>query len=118
MAVSAGNHGMALAWAAGARGVPVTVVMPEGASTYKAEACRGFGAEVVLHGDIHAAWARARELVAERGAILVPPYAEPGAVLGVAALLDGTVTLGNEAVAATVVTGGNLDRPLLDRVLG
>lgn len=82
VAVSAGNHGMALAWAAGARSVPVTVVMPEGSSEYKAAACRSAGAEVVLHGDIHAAWARARELVAERGATLVPPYDEPRIIAG------------------------------------
>lgn len=82
VAVSAGNHGMGLSWAAGARGVPVTVVMPEGSSEYKAAACRAFGAEVVLHGDIHQAWAHARALVAERDATLVPPYDEPRIIAG------------------------------------
>lgn len=82
VAVSAGNHGMALSWAAGARGVPVTVVMPEGSSGYKVEACRSSGAEVVLHGDIHATWAHARELVAARGATLVPPYDDARIIAG------------------------------------
>lgn len=86
VAVSAGNHGMGLAWAAGREGVPVTVVMPEGSSPYKAEACRHYGAEVILHGDIHAAWRRARELVAERGATLVPPYDEPRIIAGQASV--------------------------------
>ncbi|WP_308367596.1 MULTISPECIES: threonine/serine dehydratase [unclassified Microbulbifer] len=86
--VSAGNHGMALAWACGERGIPATVVMPEGASPFKVEACRGYGAEVILYGDIRATWAHAKELVRERGATLVPPYDDPYIIAG-----QGTVGL-------------------------
>lgn len=86
--VSAGNHGMALAWACGERGIPATVVMPEGASPFKVEACRGYGAEVILHGGIRATWAHANELVRQRGATLVPPYDDPHIIAG-----QGTVGL-------------------------
>ena len=48
--LSAGNAGQAYAWAGRAEGVPVTVVMPEGAVRSKVEACEGYGARVVLHG--------------------------------------------------------------------
>ncbi|MCW8128345.1 threonine/serine dehydratase [Microbulbifer halophilus] len=86
--VSAGNHGMALAWAGGERRIPVTVVMPEGASAYKVEACRDYGAEVLLHDDIHAAWAHARQRAQDTGATLVPPYDHPRIIAG-----QGTVGL-------------------------
>jgi threonine dehydratase len=45
---SSGNHGAALAWAAGLRGIPCTVVMPDSAPDVKIAAVRGYGAEVVL----------------------------------------------------------------------
>src|SRR5215218_7533432 len=48
--LSAGNAGQAYAWAGAAAGVPVTVVMPEGAVRSKVEACLGYGARVILHG--------------------------------------------------------------------
>lgn len=46
IAHSSGNHGQAVAYAAGIRGIPVTVFMPAGASPLKAEAIRGYGAQV------------------------------------------------------------------------
>jgi len=48
--VSSGNHAGATAWAARAAGVPATVVMATSASPVKVAACRGYGANVVLHG--------------------------------------------------------------------
>ena len=48
--ISAGNAGQAYAWAGAQAGVPVTVVMPASAVASKVAACRGYGAEVVLHG--------------------------------------------------------------------
>jgi threonine dehydratase len=49
--VSAGNHAQAVAWAAREARVPCTVVMPADAPRSKLDAVRGYGAEVVLHGD-------------------------------------------------------------------
>lgn len=73
--VSAGNHGQALAWAAQAAGVPCTVVMPATASITKVDATRGYGAEVVLHGESSIeAFARGDELAAERGLTFVHPF--------------------------------------------
>ncbi len=85
--VSAGNHAMGLAWAARARGVPVTVIMPANASPMKVAAARGYGATVELLGGINDAWARAYAL-AEAGLTLVPPYDEPRIIAG-----QGTVGL-------------------------
>lgn len=81
-AVSAGNHALALAWAAGRDGVPVTIVMPEDASPYKVAGCRALGAEVILHGDIDAAWALMHRLVEERELTLVHPYDDARIIAG------------------------------------
>ncbi|MFW3615453.1 threonine ammonia-lyase [Billgrantia antri] len=87
-AVSAGNHALGLAWAAGQLGIPVTIVMPENASRFKVEGSRALGAEVILHGDINAAWELMHRLVAERGLTLVHPYDDERIIAG-----QGTVGL-------------------------
>ncbi len=75
---SAGNHAQSLAWAASAAGVPAVVVMPAAASPAKAEASRGYGAEVVLHGaNGLEALARAREIETERHLTFVHPFDDP-----------------------------------------
>lgn len=44
---SSGNHGTCLAYAAGRRGIPCTVVMPRTAPQAKKDAVRGYGGKVV-----------------------------------------------------------------------
>lgn len=51
IAASMGNHAQAVAHAAGKLGKQATIVMPETASIIKQEATRGYGAEVILHGE-------------------------------------------------------------------
>jgi threonine dehydratase len=81
--LSAGNAAQAYAWAAREAGVRATVVMPAGAVRSKVEACLGYGAEVVLHGDdVGQAWARVQELVAERGLVYCPPFDDPDVIAG------------------------------------
>lgn len=80
--ISAGNAAQALAWAGRAAGVHAVVVMPEHASAAKVEASRGYGAEVVLHGDVHAAFGRAHELAEERGLRFVHPFDDEEVVAG------------------------------------
>lgn len=87
-AVSAGNHALGLAWATGQRNVPVTIVMPENASPSKVAGSRALGAEVILHGDINAAWDLMHRLVRERGLTLVHPYDDQRIIAG-----QGTVGL-------------------------
>jgi threonine dehydratase len=80
--ISAGNHAQAVAWAARASGVKAVVVMPEHASRTKVEASRGYGAEVVLHGDARAAFQRAFALADERGLRFVHPFDDEEVVAG------------------------------------
>jgi threonine dehydratase len=76
--VSAGNHAQALAWGARETDIRATVVMSLVASPAKVEASRGYGADVVLHGQTNMeAFAKARELEAERGLTFVHPFDDP-----------------------------------------
>lgn len=86
--ISAGNHAQALAWAATAAGVPATVVMPESAPRSKVDASAAYGAEVVLHGDVFAAFEKALELAEERNLVFVHPFDDEAIVAG-----QGTVAL-------------------------
>src|SRR3954469_11377648 len=51
IAVSTGNHGQSVAYAARLFGVVARIVVPEGANLGKIAAMRGMGAEVIFHGE-------------------------------------------------------------------
>lgn len=83
VAASAGNHGQAVAWAAREVGIRATVFMPEDAALAKVEATRGYGAEVILHGElIDESLAAAAAYAQETGAALVHPFDDPTIVAG------------------------------------
>jgi threonine dehydratase len=81
--VSAGNAAQAYAWAGRAAGVAVTVVMPEAAVRSKVDACRDYGAEVVLHGtSIADTFAEMERISKERGLRYVHPFDDPEVIAG------------------------------------
>ena len=80
--LSAGNHGQALAFAAGMAGVRCTVFMAEGAVPIKVAAIRGYGAEVEFSPTIHEAVARMERRRQETGAVFVSPFADPEIIAG------------------------------------
>ncbi|MDQ7858759.1 MAG: threonine/serine dehydratase [Armatimonadota bacterium] len=86
--ISAGNHAQAVAYAAAAERVRCVVVMHAAASAGKVAATRAFGAEVVLHGTPHEAFARFEALQRERGLVPVHPFDDPDVIAG-----QGTVGL-------------------------
>ena len=90
-AVSAGNHAMAVAYAAGVLGTTAKVVMPRSANPFRVGRCRELGAEVDLVDDVHAAFARVKQIEAEEGRTFVHPFEGPLTALG-------TATLGLELV--------------------
>ncbi|MEO7456029.1 MAG: pyridoxal-phosphate dependent enzyme, partial [Gemmatimonadaceae bacterium] len=80
--VSAGNHAQALAWAAREAGARCTVVMPSTASRSKADASRGYGAEVILHGTSMDAFKRAQDLAESEGFVFIHPFDHPHTIAG------------------------------------
>lgn len=89
VASSAGNHAQGVALAASAAGISSTIVMPLTAPLTKVERTRGYGAEVLLHGEYYeAAYERAREIQSERDAVFVHPFDDPFVIAG-----QGTIGL-------------------------
>ena len=83
VAASAGNHAQGVALGARLAGTRAAIVMPERASLAKAEAVRGYGAELHLHGrDYNEAEARALAIGAERGLAFVHAFNDPHVIAG------------------------------------
>ncbi len=79
-----GNHGQSLAFAAARYRLPVTIYVPHGNSVEQNRAIRGFGAELVEHGeDFQAAREEAYRRAETNGLEIVPAF-HPDLVLGVA----------------------------------
>src|SRR5215217_5519023 len=87
VAVSGGNHGIAVAEVAGGMDVRATVVMARSAPPRSIERIRAAGAELRLTGDMGSAFVLLQELVDE-GMTLVHPFDDPVVVAG-----QGTVGL-------------------------
>lgn len=85
--VSAGNAAIGLAYAAAQAGSKAVTVMPEGASAYKAQAAREYGAEVILHGRTAPdAFAFAKALAQREGYVWVAPSDDPDVTAGHASI--------------------------------
>ena len=83
VAASGGNHGVAVAYAAGRLGVPATVFVPAIASRAKIDAIRALGADLRVGGDRYAdALAAAQAAAAESGALPVPAFDQLETILG------------------------------------
>jgi threonine dehydratase len=121
-AVSAGNHAMAVAYAARALGTTARVVMPRTANPYRVARCRELGAEVELAEDVHVAFDRVREIERVEGRTFVHPFEGPLTALGTATLglelmeqapdLDAVVVpVGGGGLCAGVAAAVKLVRP-------
>lgn len=89
VASSAGNHAQGVAFSATKNKVKSTIVMPVQAPLIKVSATRGYGAEVILHGEFYdEAFEKAKELEKEKGYTFVHPYEDPYIIAG-----QGTIGL-------------------------
>lgn len=72
---SAGNHAQGVAYAAQCYGCKATIVMPTTTPLIKVNRTKGYGAEVVLHGDVYdEACAYAYELAEKHGYTFIHPF--------------------------------------------
>jgi threonine dehydratase len=89
VAASAGNHAQGVAHHAQRLGMPATIVMPTFTPQVKIERTRGFGAEVVLHGDtFDEARAEATRRAQADGLTFIHAFDDPLIIAG-----QGTVAL-------------------------
>ena len=108
-AVSAGNHAIATAFAARALGTSAKVVMIRTASSVRVEACRGYGAEVVLADDVHQAFDLADRIRDAEGRALIHPFEGSYVTAGTATLgLEICEQLSNFDAVIVPIGGGGL----------
>ncbi|HEX6387761.1 MAG TPA: threonine/serine dehydratase [Anaerolineae bacterium] len=88
-AVSAGNHAIAVGYAAQILGSTAKVVMPRSANPARVARCRAYSAEVILLDDVHEAFNRVHQIEAEEKRTFVHPF--EGALTA-----RGTATVGWE----------------------
>lgn len=89
IAASAGNHGQAVAYHAAKRGIPVQIWMPRYTPLVKLAATRGYGADVVLHGNSYdEAYAGAVAEAGRRNATLLHAFDDEEVIAG-----QGTIGL-------------------------
>ncbi|MBN3561595.1 pyridoxal-phosphate dependent enzyme [Amphritea spongicola] len=106
---SSGNHALSLSYAAGQRGIPVSVVMPRTAPQAKKDAVIGYGGKIVeCEPSTSSREAVFAEMVAQSGADFIHPYNDPRVIAGQATcsreLLDQVDNL--DAVIAPIGGGG------------
>ena len=86
---SAGNHAQGVAYAAGRAGVRSVVVMPTTTPLIKVERTKGYGAEVVLSGNVYdESCEYALDLAEKEGLTFVHPFNDPAVATG-----QGTIAM-------------------------
>lgn len=105
-AVSAGNHAMAVAYAAAVLHTTAKVVMPKTANAYRVLRCREMGATVELMEDVHAAFTRVKQIECDEGRAFVHPFEGPLTALGNATLGLELVEQAGPLDAVIVPIGG------------
>lgn len=110
VAVSSGNHAIAVALSAKLLGTTAVILVPEDAPAAKIDIVRSLGAEIVTFDRFaEDRDTRTRALIAERGLPFVPPYDDPAIIAG-----QGTVALelfddvGELDALVVPVSGGGL----------
>ena len=104
---SAGNHAQGVALAAQMLGIRAVVCMAANATPSKVAATRGYGAEVVQHGEIwDEADEKARELVERDGLVYVHPFDDLDLIAGQGTLGLEVVEDWPEVEAVVVPIGG------------
>ncbi len=106
---SSGNHALSLSYAAGRRGIPVTVVMPHTAPQPKKDAVIGYGGTIVeCEPSTTSREAAISKIVEKTGAEFIHPYNDPRVIAGQATcsleLLDQVENL--DMISAPIGGGG------------
>lgn len=108
-AVSAGNHALAVSWAAKVAGISAKVVMPNSADPMRISGCDRLGAEIVLVDDVHQAFAEVERIEREEGRFFIHPFEGPVTAMGTATCgLEFIRQVPDMEVAVIPIGGGGL----------
>ena len=104
---SAGNHAQGVALSASKLGTRAVIVMPTTTPQVKVDAVRGFGGEVVLHGDSYSdAYDYALMMQKQQGLTFVHPFDDPDVIAG-----QGTIAMEMLRQVQTLVGEKNSGKP-------
>ncbi|OJJ06754.1 hypothetical protein ASPVEDRAFT_875964 [Aspergillus versicolor CBS 583.65] len=108
---SSGNHAQALALAASTLDIPAHIVMPSISTPSKIDGTQAYGARVIFSGSTEPERVSVvQEVIAETGAILVPPYDHPDIILG-----QGTASLELEEQVVELLANQSRDHDTLKK---
>lgn len=108
-AVSAGNHAIAVAFAAKLLGTTAKVVMPKTANPFRVARCRSYGAEVELVENVGIAFTRVQEIQQTEQRYFVHPFEGPLTILGTATIgLEFCQQVSNLDAVIIPIGGGGL----------
>lgn len=108
-AVSAGNHALAVSWAAKVAGITAKVVMPNTADPMRIAGCDRLGAEVVRVEDVHQAFDEVERIEREEGRFYIHPFEGPVTAMGTATCgLEFIRQVPDMEVAVIPIGGGGL----------
>lgn len=105
-AVSAGNHAMAVAYAARTLETTAKVVMPKTANPWRVAQSRVYGADVILVENVHDAFEEVKRIEASEGRAFIHPFEGPKAALGTATVGLELIEQLPEIEAVVVPIGG------------
>jgi len=105
-AVSAGNHAIAVAFAAQLLGTTAKVVMPKSANPARVAICRSYGATVELVEHVALAFERVQQIQQEEGRYFVHPFEGPNTILGASTVGLEFATQVTELDAVIIPIGG------------
>jgi threonine dehydratase len=107
---SSGNHGAALARAAGLKNTPAYIVVPDNAKQVKQDAIRSYGGQVILcEPTLEAREAKLEKVLEETGATFVHPYDQEEIIAGQGtAMLELVQQVSGLDVVIVPVGGGGL----------
>jgi threonine dehydratase len=105
-AVSAGNHAIAVAYAAGILGASAKVVMPKTANPARVATCQAYGGEVDLVDDVVMAFDRVQQIEREEGRTFVHPFEGPLTAMGTATVGLEFISQAPDLDAVIIPIGG------------
>lgn len=109
IAASGGNHGLGVAYAAAALGLPAEIFVPETTAPVKVTRLRALGASVTRTGRVYAdALAASEKRAAESGALVIHAYDQPEVVAGQATVGIELFSQADVDTVLVAVGGGGL----------
>ena len=106
IAVSAGNHALAVSWAARAAGISAKVIMPKATDDFRIKTCRAYGAEVLLAEDAEEGFLLMDKLSKKEKRFVMHPFEAEHMMLGSATCGLEMINLMPEMEAAIIPIGG------------